>query len=310
MRRIKWICLILVLFLLAGCGEPAEAPVPQDAADMQNAGGEGSSYTAPPFADSAFHEDKAIVSGSVKLDISAVSDGYVAVSATSEKRLKFQVVYGESTYNYDIASDGRPSIFPLQSGSGSYRFRVMENTTESKYAELYATGCDVALIDEFQPFLRPNDYIDYSPDSACVKKAGELAQTAGSALDVVSAVYEYITDNIKYDSQKAGSVESVYLPDPDETLSTGKGICFDYASLAGAMLRSQGIPTKEIFGYVSPDDLYHAWNMFYTEQTGWVVVSFEVKENTWNRIDLTFAANGTDEEFIGDGSNYSDLYSY
>ena len=57
-------------------------------------------------------------------------------------------------------------------------------------------------------------------------------------------------------------------------METGKGICFDYASLAASMLRSQGIPTKIIFGYVAPDNLYHAWNMFYTEEKGWTKVEF------------------------------------
>ena len=76
------------------------------------------------------------------------------------------------------------------------------------------------------------------------------------------------------------------------------------------MLRSQGIPTKMIFGYVSPNDLYHAWNMFYTEETGWVTVSYEVKGNTGNRLDLTLSANGANDKFIGDGGNYADLYFY
>ena len=93
-------------------------------------------------------------------------------------------------------------------------------------------------------------------------------------------------------------------------MNTGKGICFDYAALAASMLRSQGIPTKMIFGYVAPQGLYHAWNMFYTPQSGWVTVSFEVRGENWTRMDLTFSANGADATFIGDGSNYSDVYYY
>jgi transglutaminase-like putative cysteine protease len=76
------------------------------------------------------------------------------------------------------------------------------------------------------------------------------------------------------------------------------------------MLRSQGIPTKVVFGYVSPDDLYHAWNMFYTEEDGWTAVEFRADPNSWNRIDLTFSASGSDADFVGDGSNYTDVYQY
>ena len=76
------------------------------------------------------------------------------------------------------------------------------------------------------------------------------------------------------------------------------------------MLRSQGVSTKIIFGYVAPDDLYHAWNMFYTEDEGWVTVEFKANSKDWTRMDLTFAANGSDSTFIGDGSNYTDIYQY
>jgi hypothetical protein len=115
---------------------------------------------------------------------------------------------------------------------------------------------------------------------------------------------------VRYDDYKASTVKSGYLPDPDETMRTGKGICFDYASLAAAMLRSQGVPCKLIFGYVSPNDLYHAWNMFWTAETGWVTVSYQVTGSQWNRLDLTFSANGADAKFIGDGTNYAELYQY
>lgn len=267
-------------------------------------------YQAPEFADSAFHEDQAEGDGDARIDISCVNEGYVAVSARSDKRLKFQVIKGDITYNYNIASDGTPSIFPIQSGDGTYQFRVMENTTDTKYAKKFATECTVTLADEFQPFLRPSDYVNYSEKSKCVKKAQELARESADVLEVVSGVFEYVCDTVTYDKKKAETVEKGYLPDPDETMKTGKGICFDYAALAAAMLRSQGIPTKMVFGNVSPDDLYHAWNMFYTEETGWVTVKYEVKGGDWNRLDLTFSANGTQLEFIGDGSNYSDVYYY
>ncbi|MDO4860540.1 MAG: hypothetical protein Q4A48_05905 [Bacillota bacterium] len=50
--------------------------------------------------------------------------------------------------------------------------------------------------------------------------------------------------------------------------------------------------------------------MFYTKETGWVTADYEVDKNSWNRIDTTFSSNGTDNEFIGDGSNYTDVYFY
>jgi len=267
-------------------------------------------YQAPSYAGAQFHEDLAEGDDSVKIDLSATSEGMVALSAHAEKRLKFQAITGDVTYTYDLANDGTPGVFPLQSGNGHYLFRVLENVAETKYAVLFQKEADVTMTDEFQPFLRPSDYSNYTEDSLCVKKAAELAAGAEDANGVVTAVFDFICSSVVYDTEKAQTVQSGYLPVPDETLTTGKGICFDYASLAAAMLRSQGIPTKVIFGYVSKDELYHAWNMFYTEETGWVTVDYQVSGDSWNRLDLTFSANGADGNYIGDGSNYTDLYFY
>ena len=274
-------------------------------------------YQAPEFADSVFHADLAEGGGDVLLDLSDASLGYGAVSAKADSRVKLQITTegaNDPKYTYDVPTDGTPIIFPLTGGDGKYTFFVGVNTTDTKYAELYKTECEVKLQDEFQPFLRPSVYVNYSKDSQCVRKAAELAATAETALDVVEAVYEYVCDNVAYDRELAAQVQAksktCYVPDLDQVLSSKKGICFDYASLAAAMLRSQGIPTKMVFGDVSPDDVYHAWNMFYTEQTGWVSVHFQVRTGDWNRLDLTFSANGADNTFIGDGSNYLDKYYY
>ena len=312
---------MILLLLLSGCGGGASPDAPAETPAQETA-----DQTAPPadpeeddrpvyesdgFREAVFHADLAEGNDDgVLLDISAVSEGYVAVSGQSESRLKFQVICGEETYTYDLRGDGEPMIFPLSCGSGDYQFRVMENVSESKYAEVYAATCAVTLADEFQPFLRPSAYVSYGENSESTRMAADFAAQSHSALELVGAVYDYICENVTYDVEKAATVQSGYLPQPDDTLRTGKGICFDYAALAAAMLRSQGIPTKMIFGYVSPDDVYHAWNMFYTEETGWVTAEFEISRSGWNRIDLTFAASGADNGFIGDGSNYADLYTY
>ena len=291
----SFLCAVLALLVLAAALLPKQTAY---------------AYTAPEFRDAQFHEAAAMIGDRVKLDVSCLAEGYVAVSAVSDMRLKFQVVKDETTYNYDLPSDGTPGIFPLQGGNGSYRFRVMENVVDKKYSELYSLTCDAWLQDEFQPFLRPSTYINYTRDSDCVRKAAELASESSDELSLVGAVYNFVCSQVTYDREKAMTVKSGYLPVPDETMNSGKGICFDYAALAASMLRSQGIPTKMIFGYVAPQGLYHAWNMFYTPQSGWVTVSFEVRGENWTRMDLTFSANGADATFIGDGSNYSDVYYY
>lgn len=302
-KRTIWmrvLCLGLALLLAACSSQAATQEIP---------GTTGGGYTAPPMQTSVFDAQAAQGSGGVQIDTSHVSQGYVAASATGDSRLKLQVICGDVKYNYDLPNDGTPQCYVLQSGSGTYTFRVMQNTTEDKYAELYSTSADVQLESEFAPFLRPSQMVSYTADSQCVAKAAELAAQASTASGVVANIYAYIQNNIRYDTQKAETVQVGYLPDPDETLQTGKGICYDYASLAAAMLRSQGIPTKLITGYVQPGDLYHAWNMIWLEETGWITVKIEAPANSWERIDLTFAA-GASAAYTGDGTGYTDRLTY
>ena len=308
-RTVKYmfICMLLsaVFICFTACGgggAPSGADAPAGEPEGQ--------YEVPEFRGASFHEDEAEGNSEVLVDTSRCNKGFFGIHCTSDKKIKIQVFKDDEVYTYDCVT-GKDQIYPFQLGDGTYTIKVMKNIADTKYSELYATTAYVELEDEFDPYLRPNQYADYSEDSDCVKKAGELAAKSADANDFITNVYSFVCDEVKYDKKKASNVQSGYIPDPDETLSTGKGICIDYAALAAAMLRSQGIPTKVIFGYVGEGgDLYHAWNMFYTEETGWVAVEFEVKEGEWNRLDLTFSANGADSTYIGDGSNYMDVFRY
>ncbi len=303
-KKIRIFLLMLLLcMMLASC---SESEASGDISGGESSGGGGFKAEYRP---ATFHEDKAEGSGGTKVDLSATHEGYFGVLCNSDSKLKLQVFKDSDTFTYDLDS-GKAQIFPLQSGDGYYTIKVMENVSGNNYYELYSTGANVSLKTPRSPFVRPNVYANYSEDSECVKEASKMASQASSESDFVKQVYQYICKRITYDYDKAATVQSGYVPDPDEILNSGKGICFDYASLAASMLRSQGVPTKIIFGYVAPDDLYHAWNMFYTEEEGWTTVEFTVKPGEWNRVDLTFSANGQNSDFIGDGSNYQDVYQY
>ena len=141
-------------------------------------------------------------------------------------------------------------------------------------------------------------------------KARELTADASNQGEAVQRVCEFVVDNVAYDTTKAATLENAtgYVPNPDETLATGKGVCFDYASLGAAMLRSLGFPTKVVTGYVSPGDLYHAWIMVYVDGS-WQTGEFAVSADEWSRVDLTFAASSS-TEFTGDGASYTERYVY
>ena len=120
-----------------------------------------------------------------------------------------------------------------------------------------------------------------------------------------------ITKTIKYDTPKAEKVPYGYTPDVDETLSTKKGICFDYAAVMSCMLRTQKIPTKLEVGYVG--DIYHAWISCYVDEIGWVdnIIEFDGKNGTLMDPPLAAHNKSSDvKQYIGDGSKYVVKYTY
>ena len=189
---------------------------------------------------------------------------------------------------------------------------MFENTSGTKYATVLTASFPVALEDEFAPFLRPNQYVNYQGAENTIAQAAELTQGLSDPLEKVGKVYDYVVETLHYDKEKAASVKSGYLPVLDEVLAEKQGICFDYAALMAGMLRSQGVPCKLVVGYAG--SAYHAWISVWTEETGWVdgVIFFD--GTTWQRMDPTFASSGNSSEsimeYIGDGSNYTAKYLY
>lgn len=231
--------------------------------------------------------------GSV-IDASNTSDGYVMVkNSGSDKRLKVQIKCGSMTYNYDLNNGGNYEVFPLQMGNGGYTVRIMENVTGSSYKELYHADFTVALKSTNEPFLYPNQYVNYTASSAAVKKSYDLCMNAKSDLDKLKAVYNFMITNVKYDYDKAKTVKSGYLPNVDTILSTKKGICFDYSALMITMLRAQGVPAKMVCGSAGPEADNHAWTEIFLEGTGWITVKIENTATGWKLMDPTFGASGS-----------------
>ena len=249
---------------------------------------------------------------SVEIDASNTAEGYImARYLGSAEKIKFFVVTPDDVrYTYDLPPSDTWMTLPLTGGDGTYTLDVREHVEADLYSNLYKETVDVTLNDEFRPFLYPNQYTWFTEDSAAITKASELAEGASDGLDVITSIYNYVIENVSYDDEKARTVQSGYLPDVDDTLASGKGICFDYAALMTAMLRSQGIPTKLEIGYSG--EIYHAWISTYIEEIGWVdnVIRFDGKN--WSLVDPTLAAsNDADDvrDYIGDGTNYIVKYS-
>ena len=249
----------------------------------------------------------------VTIDASHTDQGYAMVQYRgSNPKVKLQIASpGDITYTYLLSQSGEFEAFPLAAGNGTYSFTVYENVEGDMYSVAYSANVEAVIADEFLPFLYPNQYVTFTADSKAVAKAKELASAAHSDLDVVREIYHYVIKNVTYDTAKAENVSYGYLPDVDDTLKTGKGICFDYAALMSSMLRSQGIPTKLEVGYAG--EAYHAWISVYLKEAGWVDNIIEFDGTNWTLMDPTLGASNNKksvEKYIGDGSNYVVKYSY
>lgn len=313
------IFVLLAACFLTGCGGDSDSD--KDAFDS-----EGTAQEDSPAQDSGKKRESvqqfllpqasgAVVYGNdvASIDASNAAEGYVMVQyAGGAAKAKMQITQPDGTqYTYNLGQSGDYETFPLPGGNGAYHIDVLENAYDDMYALAFAQDIEVTLNDEFKPFLYPNQYAWYTQESKATAYALELSEESSDDLNYVENVYRYVTGNIAYDKELAANIPTGYIPDVDRTMETGKGVCFDYASLMTSMLRSQGIPTKLEVGYSG--EAYHAWIDVYLKDAGWVDKIIKFDGNSWTLMDPTLAANNNRSsvgEYIGDGSNYTVKYSY
>ena len=241
------------------------------------------------------------------IDYSNYADGYVMVKyiVDTTVRLKVQVQGPSTTYTYNI-SPHEWNVFPLSDDNGAYTIKVFKNASGNRYSVALSLKFDAKLSDEFAPFLRPNQYVNYENAVNSMNKAAEIVAGKSDTLDKVAAIYNYIIRNISYDYEKAETIQSGYLPDLDQVLAEKKGICFDYAALMAGMLRSQNIACKLVVGYA--DTAYHAWISVWTPNKGWIDGAIFFDGVKWQLMDPTYAsALGSS---IINKVNYTSKYIY
>jgi transglutaminase-like putative cysteine protease len=216
--------------------------------------------------------------GPVTIDVSHTDQGYVMVRHDKTKKaLKLRIAKGSGdTVTYDLNKNGEYDTFPITQGDGQYSLQVFKQVSSKRYTREASYNFTVKIEDQALPFLYPNQYVWYTPESAAVAKAAQLCEGLGSDRDKLAAVREFVVTNITYDYKLAKTVKSGYVPVVNDVLAKGKGICFDYSALTACMLRSQGVPTQLVIGYA--DDSYHAWNN--------VLI-----DGQWLRVDTTAEAN-------------------
>lgn len=321
----KWILICILVLLLTGCGAPEETeattqPTIQTAQTLPSAAVEAEAAAfieeVPPPTGVVLEPEASgrqeVRCDTAVVDYSNAEDGYIMVHyfGETDKRLKVLLEGPNTTYNYNLPQ-GQWTVLPLSDGDGTYQAGIYRNVSGSEYAMVMLAEFEVTLKDEFAPFLRPNQYVNYLAAPNTVTQGAELCAQLTHPLEKVAAVYDYVVQNIHYDDEKAASVQSGYLPDLDEILQIQKGICFDYASLMTAMLRSQEVPCKLVVGYAG--SIYHAWISVWTEEDGWIDGAIFFDGHMWKRMDPTFVSSAEDRQEILDfveHGNYQVKYLY
>lgn len=112
---------------------------------------------------------------------------------------------------------------------------------------------------------------------AATEKAAELCAGLPDDAAKTRAVFDFIARTMLYDHLKARTVRRGYYPDPDAVLEARRGICWDFATLAKAMLCAVGAECRVVIGWA--DWRLHAWN--------------EVRlSDCWVRYDVTATITG------------------
>lgn len=235
------------------------------------------------------------------IDYSNSAQGYISARYTgSSSKVKFRINANGAEYNHDLDPNGSTEYYPLEYGNGTYTCTIFEQIPGSaRYAEAAKGSFSVTMNSGLSPFLYPNQYVNFNQNSNVVYKAAELCAGKTSTIDKIAAIFTWVAENVSYDNNLAATVKSGYIPDPDRTLSKKTGICYDYASLMAAMLRSQSIPARIVIGNASPD-IYHAWNEVYTEETGWITPELLLGNSGYNLVDATFYSTSANKQQIAD----------
>ena len=191
----------------------------------------------------------------------------VTVTATGSK---------ETKYYYTIGNE--PVNIPLNLGDEAlYTISVAQNTVGKKYKVIAKKQFKVEVTSPEGRFLVANPKVNYSSSMSCMKEYSKLLAKVNDKKAVVDAVYADMLKKIKYDKAKADNPPVNYEPNLEMIFKGKKGICYDYASMFAAVLRSNGIPTKVCFGYAPEIRSLHAWNEVYLN-------------GEWITVDVTYDA--------------------
>lgn len=118
-----------------------------------------------------------------------------------------------------------------------------------------------------------------------------------SILEIAQQCNNYVFENFTY-TKGITNIETTV----DEILTLKKGVCQDFAHILLQLLRTAGIPSRYVSGYICPNEsglrgegATHAWVEIYTLKQGWL--GLDPTNNIWtmdNHVRLSVGRNFSD----------------
>lgn len=279
----------------------------------------------------------------VEIDLSTANDGYVRVKLTEQ--VSDYVSCSIDGANVPNSPDGRRA-FQLEPG----RWVPIQLPGESDYYQLnvslmFYPSFNVAFIATVENpdgwWCVSSPKVDFENAPKTVAKAAELTKNCKTDAEKITVIFNYVANNISYDNQEcarriavvieknAGTYVNESEPsssdlEPDNILTSRKGVCQHYAILMAAMLRSLGIPCKVVSGDVYTGERIKGYNDDNPGWMGhaWVSVSPDTKgldmtrlgaghdEDGWIRLDPTWGNNPTSRAKAAIDKNHKSDYAY
>jgi|GEM_PF-2161010 len=202
-----------------------------------------------------------------------------------------QIPFSADVYEVQAA----PPLTTAQT-SLNYMFATKQQTVSSQFTMTFQ-GQD----SNQQLGMLASAWADWT-DPAIQALASQITKGISSPLAQAQAVYNWEGQHIGYNGALLANGGYGWST-TQETLSSGIGICVDYANVADALMRSLGVPTQMVVGYANngapvqvdnPND-GHAWNR------SWIGNEWIYWDPTWAR--LYFVTSAT--QIPGPGTPWS-----
>jgi|GEM_PF-6747462 len=205
---------------------------------------------------------------SIKVDLSLTDKGlvHIDIDHPDEDQIFISILpvlsdadLDESgRYDQMLKKYGKDGVYSLTYGSGDYELCVWlrDGQTGNQYTKLYQ-NLFTADFPENEPYKYSNAYSEFDDNSLVSAYAHALVKNDKTDMEKAKSIIAFVHKKIEY-KEGAAEDESGFLT-ADEIFESGTGVCNSYTSLASAMLKSVGIPTREMRGHNKKANAVHSW---------------------------------------------------